>query len=343
MTGAGWHSGAVAFACALASAPAVAAICRRWTLYDFPGPLKIHKKPIPRLGGAGIAIALVLSIVIECHAPRNVILWLAAFGVIWLAGLLDDIRGLSPFLRLAAQICSGILLWSAGWSLPLGVPALLNIAAICGIVVVFVNAFNFLDGSDGLAAGVTAVIAGAYILAFGVHPDRLGLVVAWAVLGACLGFLERNLPPATVFMGDSGSTILGFCVAFLGIDFISRVPVQPDGLKWLFPLLVAALPLVDGAVVVFRRLKRGHSPFLGDRRHYYDRWLARGWSPRKIALGSYAITGLLGAVALWTTKSRLGPVAILLCAVAAGISLASIDRIPFRAQGQGSNRAPVNS
>jgi UDP-GlcNAc:undecaprenyl-phosphate GlcNAc-1-phosphate transferase len=131
-----------------------------------------------------------------------------------------------------------------------------------------VFAFNFLDGSDGLVAGVTAIISVAYVCAYGAGTIGLGPTLAWSLLGASIGFLAYNFPPARIFMGDSGSTTLGFCVAFLGIDFVSRFPAQPNNAKWIFPALVAAVPLVDRIVVVLRRIKRGTSPLQGDRYHY---------------------------------------------------------------------------
>jgi UDP-N-acetylmuramyl pentapeptide phosphotransferase/UDP-N-acetylglucosamine-1-phosphate transferase len=125
-------------------------------------------------------------------------------------------------------------------------------------------------------------------------------------------------------MGDSGSTVLGFCVAFLGIDFVSRPPAHAGAVKWTFPVLIAAVPLVDGIVVVLRRIKRRTSPFRGDRLHYYDLLLARGWSPRTVALASYAVTTLLATVGLWILR-RVESAALIFAGVgAAGIFLVSI-------------------
>jgi len=331
MTSAGWHAGIIAFVCVLASAPVVGAICSRWNLFDRPGPLKIHAHPIPRLGGVAIAIGIVVATTIEAHANREMLLWLAAYGIIWLSGFVDDIRGLPPLARLAAQLSSGLVLWLGGWRLPLAVPAWASLALICGVIVLFVNAFNFLDGSDGLAAGATAIIAAAYIaLAYiGAGPPRaetLGLIVAWALFGTCTGFLSRNLPPARLFMGDAGSVGLGFCVAFLGIELLSRASGQPNGMRWLFPLLVATVPILDGIVVVLRRVKQGRSAFQGDRFHYYDLLMARGWCARTVALGTYAVTALLAGTGLAVMRGGATAVLIFVALCAAGIFLASVGR-----------------
>src|SRR5271156_4314772 len=327
--GAEWQAGSVALLCVLVCVPILQLICRRWNFYDSAGPLKIHSGPISRLGGIGIGLGIVTGAILGDHGLRQHFgLWLLAFGVVWLAGFLDDTRGLSPFLRLAAQVVAGITLWAAGWRLPFAAPAWLGVAAICLTVVLFVNSFNFLDGSDGLSAGVGAVIAATYILAYGSGSGTkgLGFTTAWCLLGVCLGFLVFNFPPASIFMGDSGSTILGFCAAFLGIDFITQSASYLGTTKWIFPVLIAAVPVVDGITVILRRLGRGHSPLRGDRRHYYDLLLTRGWSPRQVALGSYLLTGLLSVTSLWMIQAGLKSTGIALSAVIAGIVAAGIAR-----------------
>src|SRR5271169_2345921 len=126
-----------------------------------------------------------------------------------------------------------------------------------------VLAFNFLDGADGLAAGITGVIALGYVTIAGYALSVYGHAVAWSLLGACVGFLIFNFPPAKIFMGDSGSTVLGFSVAFLGLDFIAAHSDGGAGRASLFALLIAGLPLLDALVVVLRRVMKGKSPFHG--------------------------------------------------------------------------------
>src|ERR1700689_3379804 len=126
---------------------------------------------------------------------------------------------LPPF-RLLAQIGGALLLYFGGWRLPFSSSAALAIVAQCLFVIVFVNAFNFLDGADGLAAGITAVVALRDGAMPGVGVRVLGFAVAWSLGGACVGFLVFNFPPAKIFMGDSGSTVLGFSAAFLGLDLM---------------------------------------------------------------------------------------------------------------------------
>lgn len=332
MMGGGWHAGVIAFVGVLAGAPVVGAICSKWDLFDRPGPLKIHAYPIPRLGGVAIAIGIIAASLIEGYGNREMLFWLTAYGIIWLSGFVDDIRGLPPFTRLAAQVSAGVVLWLGGWRLPLRAPAWVSLAIICAAIILFVNVFNFLDGSDGLTAGVTAIIAAAYIAlahagASAQNAEALGIIVAWALFGACSGFLPLNFPPAKIFMGDSGSAGLGFCVAILGIELLSRAPDPPNSMRWLFPLLVAAVPILDGIVVVLRRAKQGRSVFRGDRFHYYDLCIARGWSERTVALATYAVTFVLAGAGLVVMRGGATAIPVYVALCAAGILLASVGRI----------------
>src|SRR5208283_5054328 len=123
-----------------------------------------------------------------------------------------------------------------------------------------VRCFNFLDGADGLCAGVTAVIAGAYLVVPGITLSVLGTIVAWSLLGVSIGFLVFNFPPrASIFLGDSGSTLFGFGVAFLALDFCSANAMTEHHIALVVPLLMAALPLLDGIMAVLRRLHGGKS------------------------------------------------------------------------------------
>jgi UDP-GlcNAc:undecaprenyl-phosphate GlcNAc-1-phosphate transferase len=123
--------------------------------------------------------------------------------------------------------------------------------------------------------------------------SHLGAVGAWSLLGASLGFLAFNFPPAEIFLGDSGSTVLGFSLAFLALDSC-RAGASANSLP-LFPVIFAAVPLLDAAFAVLRRLRNYGSPLAGDRRHFYDLLLARGWSPRRVSFICYSITAALVA------------------------------------------------
>ncbi|MGA8143787.1 MAG: MraY family glycosyltransferase [Candidatus Acidiferrales bacterium] len=294
----------MAFLAALLLVPLVGVLCSRFQLYDLPGPLKIHTQPIPRLGGVAIVLALVLGVA-AARIPMSRSAWfpLAALTLVWASGLIDDVRGLHPAIRLTTQMIAATLLWSAGWRLFVFDNAILDAGATCLFVVLFINSFNFLDGADGVAAGVTALIAIGYIaLPSGARNEPMD-AIAWGLLGACGAFLLSNFPPAKIFLGDSGSSTLGFIAGFLGLS-LPR-PAGSGKSPLLFALLVAALPLLDVLLAVARRIRQRGSPFQGDRRHIYDLFLARGWTVRGVALICYGLT--VGLVSAGWIIVRAGP------------------------------------
>ena len=265
----------------------------RWQLYDPCGPLKIHTRSISRLGGVAMLPALLAGTWVGGHQSLGA--FYSAVMLVWILGILDDLRGVSPGFRLLVQAAAATLLWLTGLRIPT-LPGFLGFAAIVLFVLVVVNAFNMLDGVDGLAAGVAAVIATGYIFLNATSETAASTVLSWSLLGCCLSFLIFNFPPATIFMGDSGSTMLGLVTAFLGLDFYCSGKMPGNHL--LVPLLFAGVPLLDAILAVLRRLRRWASPFQGDRRHFYDLLLQRGWTPTQIALCSYAVTGVLVAMGL---------------------------------------------
>lgn len=299
---------ALAFLLAVAIVPLVRQICIRRRLYDSPGPLKIHCRPVPRLGGVAIALSLGITLALASRGGTSARLpwqFVVALAMIWLTGLIDDLRGLSPAIRVVAQIAGAALLWQGGWRLPWLNSGAASLATLALFVVAFVNAFNFLDGADGVAAGVASLVALAYLLHAGAASSVFASSLAAAFAGVCLGFIVYNVPPATIFMGDSGSTVLGFTVASLSLDFYHANP--PSAPNAVFPLVVAALPLLDATLAVVRRLQNRKSPFYGDRSHFYDLLLQRGLSPRVVLFICLALT-------------------IALCTIASACLLLSFDR-----------------
>jgi UDP-GlcNAc:undecaprenyl-phosphate GlcNAc-1-phosphate transferase len=283
--------------------PILERLCIRWKLYDSVGPLKIHSRAIPRLGGIAITLAFAAGISFAGRLSQ-MCAWplFAALALIWGTGLADDVWLLSPALRFVAQIGGAVLLWYGGWRLPWPGPDPINLAAVCFLTVLLTNSFNFLDGADGLCAGVAGIIAAAYLITPGFALSFLGSAVAWSLLGVSAGFLISNFPPARIFMGDSGSTVLGFGIAFLAFDYYRANATTARGLVLAFPLLTAALPLLDGILAVLRRLRAKRSPLHGDRRHFYDLLLELGWSPRKVALTVHALTAAMCVIAWMILK-----------------------------------------
>jgi UDP-GlcNAc:undecaprenyl-phosphate GlcNAc-1-phosphate transferase len=280
--------------------------------------LKSHSVPTSRLGGIAIGCALIAGLSIGgaglFGTALNVFL---ALLLVWITGLIDDLQGLTPLTRLAAQLLAGLLVSQTGWRLTVSGNFYLDVALTCLFVMLFINAFNFFDGADGLAAGVVAVAGLGYAMLYSVRAASVGAAVSWSLLGACLGFLLFNFPPAKIFMGDSGSTVLGFVLAFLGLDFY-RVHHEV-GTRLLLPLIFAGLPLLDLFLAIFRRMRKRVSPFQGDRQHLYDLLHKQGWSARPIAFSSYLAT--LGLVLLGWLCSYLNPAIALLAIMVAFGSL----------------------
>lgn len=288
----GWFNGIVAFIACVAVLPLVRHFALRWRLHDPPGPLKLHTVPTSRLGGVALGCGLLAGIsVAGSGLYLHAWYFYLALLLIWSIGLLDDFYSLSPAIRLAAQMGAGFLVSRTQWNLAIFGSPFLDACATCLFVVVFVNAFNFVDGADGLAAGITGMVSLGYLALYSGQAGSVGATVAWSLVGSCVAFLLFNFPPAKIFMGDSGSTMMGFLIAFLGLDFY-RVH-HSIGTHLLLPLVFAGLPLFDFALAVVRRLKKGISPFSGDRQHFYDLLLQQGWAARPVALTAYVATGSL--------------------------------------------------
>lgn len=298
---------AASFSLVVLLVPIVMKLSARWNLYDLPGPLKLHARPTSRLGGLAVTLAILGASLISTRASATAE-WsfFPALVLICAVGAIDDIRGLSAAVRLVAQFVAGALLWSSCGRMTLWHSAGLGLVAACTFTVAIVNALNFLDGADGIASGVGGVIAIGYGLFAWPAPDRLAIVVAWAVAGSCAGFSLFNFPArgrtARIFLGDGGSTSLGLCIAYLGLRFYDSPFAR--GPQLLFPLMAAALPLLDVALATVRRVRAGDSPLTGDRRHLSDLLAARGMSARAVALTccGVATSFILIGLAAWLTK-----------------------------------------
>lgn len=272
----------------------------------------IHAQPTPRLGG--IAMFLGFAVAVAAFGDSIQYRWqvVAVCGAITVAMALDDIFDLSWKAKLTIEVGAGVLVavsgvlitfiavpglgstsvWQLGW-----LAAPITIAWITGMEV----SVNFLDGADGVAAGVVAIVAAVLLLAAINRLQAPGdtqsgvIVMSGAIMGCCLGFLVFNLPPARVFMGDSGSHFLGVALGMLTILGVSKIVV---GLSLLVPIIALGLPITDTAFAIVRRKRAGRSPAEPDAGHLHHRLLARGMTPLETALTFYLATGILGCIAL---------------------------------------------
>ncbi len=296
-------AGLSAFAITAVTLPLVLRLARMWNLYDAEGPLKIHTRRIPRLGGvallAGLSAGILSARLLASAADGFGAAWfpLTVIVVVWATGLADDIRDLAPVARLVVQLGAGFVLWKAGWTVPLFTGTILNPLCTCFFVATFVNAFNLLDGADGIAASVSLIIALGYTLFSSGEVSVMGGLLAASIAGCCMGFLIFNFPPARIFMGDSGSTLLGVSLASLSLDFYKTAPAVSSRL--MLPVLFAALPLLDLGLAILRRLRKGASLFSGDRQHFYDLLLQRGWPARRVTVVCALFTAILVGAGYW--------------------------------------------
>ncbi len=289
----------------------------------------VHDQPTPRWGGLAMFMGLLAGLLLASQLPlmsgvfdsnRQPIALLTGCALIVLLGLADDKWGLDAPTKFAGQVLAAgamaLLGIQALW-LPIAGTLLLDpltsVLLTVLIVVLCVNAVNFVDGLDGLAAGIVGIAALAlfgysYLLSVANQIDRatLATLVCALLAGMCLGFLPHNLNPARIFMGDTGSMLIGLLLAASMITLTGRVDPSalPDavGLPTLLPLLlpaaVIAVPLLDVALAIVRRTRARRSPFSPDKQHLHHRLLEIGHSQRRAVALMYAWTALIAFTAV---------------------------------------------
>lgn len=217
----------------------------------------------------------------------------------FVTGLVDDRVGVSPVAKLIAQIAAASVLLIAGHRLLPGISPLLSIPITLVWIIGITNAFNFLDNMDGLSAGVAAIACAIFAFAAMGTGQIFVPMFACVICGALLGFLWFNFSPATIFMGDAGSLVVGYVIGVLTILTTFYDPAQqttPMGV--LVPIVVLAVPLYDVISVVIHRVRAGDSPFRGDWRHFSHRLVKRGMTPRGAVLTIYLATAATGLPAI---------------------------------------------
>jgi UDP-N-acetylmuramyl pentapeptide phosphotransferase/UDP-N-acetylglucosamine-1-phosphate transferase len=322
---------AILAVCGLASAAGTAFLrsyARRRNLFDTPNQRSSHSVPTPRLGGVAIASAAVgawVALLAAGLLPARAAGAAMAGGlVIVVVGLIDDLRTLAPAAKLAGQVMAvGVAI--AVWD-PVTVRSLLPLSALALFMLLYINFFNFMDGSDGLAAGVAVCSAAGLAVVAGAGN---GAAMSWgalAVAAAAAGFLVHNFPPASIFMGDAGSLFLGFALAF------EAVVVSDSGIGALPPILVLTPFLFDAGYTLILRLLDGEAVWQAHRRHIYQRLLKTGASHAAVAFCYWAWTLLSTALAIALTQaSPQLQAGLVLAALAPGVGLAAVARHRERA------------
>ena len=317
----------VAFVFSFASTPLV----RKWAFklkaVDIPKDgRRMHTHPIPRLGGLAIIFGFTVAVLCFYRAPsRRIIASFIGAGIIAAMGVVDDIKALDAKPKFLIQILAACIVVIGGnlkidvltnpnflsenpyWILPDWVSIPVTILWIVFIT----NAVNFIDGLDGLAAGVSAIMSVSLVfiaLRVGEYPVAL---LGISLMGACFGFLPYNFNPAKIFMGDTGSTFLGFLLATMSIQGVFKSYAI---ISFAVPLLILGLPLFDAVFAMLRRISKGQSPMKADRGHLHHRLSDMGFSQKQTVFILYAISGVLGITAVVLAESTaLRAILILIC------------------------------
>jgi UDP-GlcNAc:undecaprenyl-phosphate GlcNAc-1-phosphate transferase len=294
--------------------PLVIRIAVAWRLYDTPDTRRLHTRPIPRLGGVVVFIATLLGLLaafVATGAGRDLspggreffIGILLGGGVLFAAGLLDDLRGLRPAAKLAVQCIAAIIVYRHGLQIQfitLGPTIAVPLAWLALPLTVFwvvgvTNAFNVIDNMDGLATGLALVALATVLGAAVILGNRDVALVCLALTGALLGFLPYNFNPARIFLGDSGSLFIGFMLAVLSVHGALK---SATAVLVAVPLFALAVPLFDLTLSILRRWLRGVPIFVGDTRHISHRLLAIGLTQRRVVMVLSLVAGAFGVLGL---------------------------------------------
>ena len=289
---------------------------------------RVHDHPIPRMGGLAIIVGLFLSALLFVPVSERVYGIVIGAFIIAGMGFVDDIVSLRPMVKFLIQIFAAlvcvrfdVVIDAISWPVVQTYLDLGKLSTPLTVlwIVLCTNAFNLIDGLDGLAAGVTAICS-FFLLAASVLfavADPAAALILTALIGACLGFIPFNFNPAKIFMGDVGSQFLGFILATTAI--LGHFKLQA--------VLAFALPLADTGFAVVRRLAHGQSPFHADKGHFHHRLLAMGLSQKQTVLVLYGVAAIGGVVSLWIAGR--GPGIRVICIAAIVITLVCIGVLIF--------------
>jgi UDP-GlcNAc:undecaprenyl-phosphate GlcNAc-1-phosphate transferase len=284
--------------------PAVGGMARMLGVVDQPGARRLNRRAVPRLGGIALFFGIFVPALAFLPLGRETKGLLLGAAVATTVGAVDDFRGLVWWEKLGGQVAAaaiptGFGIWVQRFTFPvLGVHALpewVGIPLTVLWIVAIMNMVNFLDGLDGLAAGVCAISGFTFcLIALSLGRPEPAILAA-VVLGACVGFLRHNFYPARIFMGDSGALLLGFILGALSVQGLLKTAAVAT---LLFPLIVLAIPIIDTSFVVAKRLKYGRPVYTADSWHLHHRFMNIGYSQRRAALTMWAWCAVLAGAAL---------------------------------------------
>ena len=319
----------VALVISFLSTPIVKSFAYKLGAIDVPkDERRMHKVPIPRMGGLAIFLGFIISVLLFVEIDDQMKGILLGSVIIVVMGIIDDITPLRASLKFVVQILAALIpiyygvqitcitnpnllsdnpYWNFGW---LSIP--ITVIWIVGLT----NAVNLIDGLDGLAIGVSSISALTMLaIAILVAEPQVAVIMA-ALVGACIGFMPYNMNPAKIFMGDTGSTFLGYILATMSIEGLFKFYAI---ISFAVPFLILGLPIFDTAFAFIRRIAHGQSPMHADRSHIHHRLIDMGLNQKQAVATLYVISAILGLSAVVLTTSGEGRAMLLflvLCIVA---------------------------
>ena len=309
----------VAAVLAFAVTPLVKRLAQKVGAMDVPTDgRRMHHRPIPRMGGLAIFTAFLVSTLLFAfpEIDREVRGILLGAVIIVILGVLDDIFTLHAGLKFVVQIAAAVVTVLHGCRIEhfmgLQLATWLSYPVSVIWIVTITNAVNFIDGLDGLAAGVCAISAGAMLVVALLVADFMSAVMLAAIVGACVGFIPYNFNPAKIFMGDTGSTFLGFMLSAISIYGLFKMYAI---ISFAVPFLVLGLPIFDICFAVVRRVSKGQSPMHADRGHVHHRLIDMGFSQKQAVAIAYMLSAILGMAAVVLTNDGETQALIFLAAV----------------------------
>lgn len=320
--------------------PLLRRLCQRFQLVDEPlDGRRVHLTAVPRLGGIAIFLSMLIALsflplvnnlLTQTLRPdlRAIIVFVVCGFLVLLLGVYDDLRGANAAVKLVVLAGVTVLFYALGGRIEgLSIPFVGNVTLhpILGFLLTLVwvvgiaNAFNLIDGVDGLATG-SALFSSLVLLTVSlIQGKALVAVIALVLTGALAGFLRYNFNPASIFLGDSGSLFVGFALAALSVQGSQKASTA---VAVAIPILAFGLPMVDTSVAIARRFLSGKPIFQGDREHIHHMLLERGWSQRRVVLVLYGVSAVFGLLAMMFVNSGNGLTAVVLFVVGVAVALA---------------------
>jgi len=330
----------ISAAASLTLTPLLRRFCERYRLVDEPhGDRRLHLKAVPRLGGIAIFLSMLIALsflplvnnlLTQTLRPdlRAILVFVVCGFLVLLLGVYDDLRGASAVVKFAGLAGVTLLFYGLGGRIEgLSIPFVggVTLHPILGFLLTMIwvvgiaNAFNLIDGVDGLASG-SALFSSLVLLSVSlVQGKAMVAVIALVLTGALAGFLRYNFNPASIFLGDSGSLFVGFALAALSIQGSQKASTA---VAVAIPVLAFGLPVVDTSVAIARRFLSGKPIFKGDREHIHHMLLERGWSQRRVVLVLYGVSAIFGLLAMLFVNSGNSLTAVVLFVVGVAVVLA---------------------